>query len=71
MEVIALGSNWTFTIMIFAMIKFNQRSAEVQEIKSIYAGQTLCRTFNFEKKRTKNFSHFSITLRVEFRHSVL
>lgn len=55
MEVIALGSNWTLTIMIFAMIKFNQRSAEMQEIKSIYAGQTLCRTFNFEKKRTKNF----------------
>lgn len=50
MEVIALSSNWTLTIMIFAMIKFNQRSDEVQEIKSIYGGQTLCMTFNFEKK---------------------
>lgn len=58
MEVIALGSNWTLTIMIFAMIKFNQRSAEVQEIKSIYAGQTLCRTFNFEKKGLKTLKSF-------------
>lgn len=60
MEVIALGSNWTFTIMIFAMIIFNQRSAEVQEIKSIYAGQTLCRTFNFEKKGLKTLVIFPL-----------
>lgn len=44
--------------MIFAMIKFNQRSAEVQVIKSIYAGQTLCRTFNFEKKGLKTLKSF-------------
>lgn len=60
MEVIALGSNCTFTIMIFPMIKFNQRSAEVQEIKSIYAGQTLCRTFNFEKKGLKTLVIFPL-----------
>lgn len=71
MEIIALGSNWTLTIMIFAMIKFNQRLAEVQVIKSIYAGQTLCRTFNFEKKGLKTLKSFFHYLESGFRHSVL
>lgn len=71
MEIIALGSNWTLPIMIFAMIKFNQRLAEVQVIKSIYAGQTLCRTFNFEKKGLKTLKSFFHYLESGFRHSVL
>lgn len=71
MEIIALGSNWTLPIMIFAMIKFNQRLAEVQVMKSIYAGQTLCRTFNFEKKGLKTLKSFFHYLESGFRHSVL
>lgn len=73
MEIIALGSNWTLPIMIFAMIKFNQRLAEVQVINikaymqvKLYAGHLI-----LKKKGLKTLKSFFHYLESGFRHSVL